>query len=338
MHTHSFIAGCVTVFAFLIIALFRKNLGYAKKVFLIGLIGFCISIPQLIYLFDLTFIGSSSSFITYRLGWMVPPTIGSIVYPPNQTATVFSYYFLQFLWNNFGIILPAFIACLGILVIIRRKISNDNFIKIFSFALSGLLLFILVQLVRLQPWDFDDNKILVYFQFFAIPIIFLLLKGIFSKREILGITLGTIFIILALFSGVIDMIPRVGTPFNSLPIIFDVNARQTADFIRKNIPENDLILTGTSHRDPVDSLAGRPVYLGYPGWLWSRGINYSDRENQVTSFYQAPSKDYQFIKDYKIKYVLLSDQDISDFKTSKILFDRAFKVIYSNPEFTLYTF
>lgn len=336
MHTHSFIAACIIIFCFFIVATFRKKWDYLKKIIIVGIIGGLVSLPQVLYLLDLNTFGQSSSFFVFRLGWMVPSTIGSVTFPKNQMPTFFSFSFLQFLWLNLGIILPSFIIAVFILLSKKINIKTSDSIKVFSFTLAACFLFLIVQLVRFQPWDFDDNKILVYFQLFCIPIIFLVIKGIYEKRRYLGITLALFFMIFSLFSGVMDMIPRLATPLDSLPIIFDVNSQKVANYIRKNIPENDLILTGLSHRNPVDSLAGRPVLVGYPGWLWTRGIDYYSREEEVINFYQNPTINNSLINDYKIKYVLLSTQDISDMKVNQALFNLEFSIVYSNPEFTLY--
>lgn len=198
------------------------------------------------------------------------------------------------------------------------------------------MLFIIVELIKFQPWDFDDNKLLIYFQFFAIPVILLVIKDIYSRVKFAGIFIAVIFIGLALFSGAIDMIPRLAMTSDTLPIIFAQDAQQMADYIKTTIPQNELILTGTDHRNPVDALAGRPVLVGYPGWLWSRGIDYSQREQEVKNFYFLPSTDNPLLKQFNIKYVLLDSQTISDFNADKNVFDKKFIILYHIGQYTLY--
>lgn len=335
MHTHSFIAAGIATLSFIIISIFKKNFVYVKKIITIGIMGGLIALPQLIYLLEPRILGKTTNFLAFRVGWMVPPTIGSVVYPPGELPTVLNYSFIQFLWINFGIILPAFIFSV-LIILLNKNISRSNGAPIFSFALSGLILFIIVQLIRFQPWDFDNNKILVYYQFFAIPIILFTIKNLYLKKKLLGIFIGVIFIALSLFSGILDMIPRIATPTNSLPVIFDKDSQIMASYIRQNIPEKDLILTGTGHRNPVASLTGRSVIVGYPGWLWSRGINYGERESEVKNFYLNPLENNALIKKYPIRYILLSNQEIYDFGAKKYIFDQNFKNIYTIGEFALY--
>jgi hypothetical protein len=267
---------------------------------------------------------------------MVPPTIGSITYPFGQLPSMFSFSFLQFLLLNFGIILPAFLVCIVKICLKRNIITKTNSLIVFSFALSGLMLFLIVQIIKFQPWDFDDNKLLVYFQFLAIPLILLVIKNIYSRMKTVGILIAMLFVTLALFSGVIDMIPRLAMTSDTLPVIFALDARDMANYIRATIPQNELILTGTDHRNPVDALAGRPVLVGYPGWLWSRGINYTKREEEVSHFYAFPSEDNPLLKEFNIHYVLLDNQTIVDFKANKQTFDKVFLIIYHLGQYTLY--
>lgn len=335
MHTHSFIAAGITTLSFIIVAIFKKNFGYAKRIITIGVIGGLIALPQLIHLLEPKALGETTNFFAFRLGWMIPPTIGSVVYPQGEIPTILSSSFIQFLWINFGIILPAFIFSI-LIILLNKTITRFNNMLIFSFTLSGLALFIIVQLIRFQPWDFDNNKILVYFQFFAIPLILFTIKNIYLKRKILGTFIAITLVTLSLFSGILDMIPRIAAPNKSLPIIFDKDSKIMASYIRQNIPEKDLILTGTGHRNLVASLTGRPVIVGYPGWLWSRGINYGERESEVKNFYLNPLKSNTLVKKYPIKHILLSNQEIYDFGAKKYLFDQNFKKTYTIGEFTLY--
>ena len=76
----------------------------------------------------------------------------------------------------------------------------------------------------------------------------------------------TFFIIL---SGAVDYAQRSYFASPYLYQIFGQNEFSAANWIEKNVPQNVNILTGTTHINLVNCLAGRPVVEGYPGWLWS---------------------------------------------------------------------
>jgi hypothetical protein len=176
---------------------------------------------------------------------------------------------------------------------------------------------------------------LVYFQFFAAPVLiffFLYLIKIWKK---IGIALLAIFFILAIHSGVIDIVPRLLVPTEKIPIIFNTDAIDMASFIRQNIPEDAQILTSSTHLNLVSSLAGRPTLVGYPGWLWTKGIDYPPRERDLMIFYTNPDN-FKILKKYDIRYILLDPKAIYDWKANKALFDSRFLKVYGDNSLVLY--
>ncbi|MBM2820911.1 MAG: 2 protein [Candidatus Berkelbacteria bacterium] len=339
-HMHTFIAATILLTLIFIIQVARRHEPTVGKIFFVVLIGVILALPQVIYLTSgKDVLHSSASFISYRLGWMTEPSIGSINFG-SSLHSVFTKDFIKFCWVNFGIILPLFILCsLGAFLpqrFLKKYLSSDEiyYFKLFSF--SGLILFLLVQMFRFQPWDFDDNKILIYYQFFAVPIIFFVLKKLFDTWNVVGTLIIILFFVVASYSGVVDQVFRVGVEPNTMPVIFEQSARNLSTYILKNIPENDLILTGTTHLNPVASLAGRPVLVGFPGWLWTRGIDYSQREQDLRIFYLDPLKSNWVIKKYDFKYILIDNQAVSEFKADRDIFDKYFLIIFSQGQYTLY--
>jgi uncharacterized membrane protein len=76
--------------------------------------------------------------------------------------------------------------------------------------------------------------------------------------------------------------------------------------------------------------------MGYDGWLWSRGINYSDRQKELNNFFIKPSQNTDFLTKYNIGYVLIDDKINSDFGKSLGYFDQNFAKINESPRFKLY--
>ena len=203
-------------------------------------------------------------------------------------------------------------------------------------ALSALLIFMVVMTVRFQPWDFDDNKLLVYFQLFALAVVFAVGVEFFKNLKKLFITMVVLFSVAFSFSGIIDVIPHVYKSIDDHPIIFDSNARSLADFIREKISPFSLILTSEDFLNPVDSLSGRPVYLGYPGWLWSHGISYGARDEKLRTFYKNPISDTEIQKEFPFSYIMVDDEAVRDWGAERAVFAEHYKQIFQAGQFTLY--
>lgn len=331
-HYHSFMAMGFTMVLFAVFNWYKKDHYLFKKAVIVLILAMVLSIPEVLYLIvgKDNIVAGNNSFIQPRLGWMANPMMGSVKYPdnPNVFEIVISY--IKFLWINFGIILPLFIftAFWGL----RKKIPYK---KLKFFILGGIFFFVLVQLFKFQPWDYDNNKLLVYYQFFAAPVLvffFIYLMHFWKKT---GLILLTVFFILSVSSGIIDIIPRLLVPTNQIPTIFNRDAINMATYIRQNVEEDSLIMTSSTHLNPVSSLAGRPVLVGYPGWLWTKGIDYSPREKDLRAFYSNPDN-FEILKKYNFEYILLDSTAVYDWKAQKSMFEARFMKVYGKDNLVLY--
>lgn len=339
IHYHSFLVVFIVLVLMGARFFLKKNQKLFKRTVLIILFGFIIALPQIIYLTagknNIVFSGAGS-FINFRLGWMAEPTIGSVQYPATGlTVSVIEKVeaYSKFLWVNFGVVLPLFLVAFLVLFLFRKKKENSD---ILFLAITAGLLFLFVQTVRVQPWDYDSNKILVYFQFFAAPVIVWLFNLMIEKNKAIGIVATISLFSLSIFSGVADLTPRFLVKEENMPVIFDNGAVQLADFVKSNIKEGDLILTSSTHLNPVSSLAGRPVLVGYPGWLWTKGIDYSEREFAAKTFYRNPAENKNIFDSFDFKYVLLDNQAVNDWGARKSVFDARFLKVFESGNYALY--
>ncbi len=336
-HFHTFIAMGLILAVTGILAIVRKNAELVRRLAILGTLIFLIAGPQIIYLLQgNTSAISGGSFLKFRLGWMVEPTIGSIKFDARSGFLGGSILpFFNFLILNFGVVLPIFIIG-GFLIVFGHRSFKLQFKGIGWWWLCGATLFLAVQLVRFQPWDYDNNKILVYFQFFAAPIFVAFFVWLLKYSKILGAILFFAFFTLGTFSGFIDQIPRFLVPNEKLPIIFNTDAIEMADFIKNDLPYGQNIITSSSHLNPVSSLAGRPVLVGYPGWLWTRGIEYGKREQDLKMFYSDPVV-WKFIADsYSGKFVVVDPTAIFDWHANVSAFERNYRLVFQNNSFRIF--
>ncbi|MFA6295444.1 MAG: hypothetical protein WC666_03395 [Candidatus Paceibacterota bacterium] len=337
IHTHSFVAATAVLFFSLILSLKKGYKHYLKGLLLTFSIGVVLSLPQLYFLLSAkNTLSVAADFARFRLGWMMETGIGAIQFPTDQRS-VFSLAFLDFLWVNLGIILPLFIICFIIAIIYRKYFNGEDKSNILIFGLSGLSIFTVVQLIKFQPWDFDNNKLLVYFLFFTASFIIWLLSYILRNHKYIKGVVITGVLILSTYSCVVEVTPRLLIAKKDLPIVFSNDAQLMAEYIRLNTDENNMILTSTTHRNPVSSLAGRQVVVGYPGWLWTRGINYSARENEVMSFYRSPNLNSTLFEEFPISYILIDDTAVKDYKADVATFDHIFTKVFEAGDYILYS-
>lgn len=336
-HYHSFIAMMVVLAVVFVHGIITRKIDFVRRLVFAGLLIFVLATPQILYLAKgkNQLIFSPDSFIEFRLGWMSQPTIGSIQFGSGGSA-IFGQTapFLNFLWINFGVVLPMFLFT--IIIFLKSGRFRERFGGAQVLFLAAIVLFLSVQLVKFQPWDYDNNKVLVYFQFFAAPVIVAFFMWISIYRKHAGWILLAAFTVVAIHSGIVDQIPRLAVATSNTPIIFNKDAIMLADFIKDSIPQDKKIITTSTHLNPVASLAGRPVYVGYPGWLWTRGIDYAQREQRVREFYADPKSNKSRPYFNEAQYVLLDPIAIYEWRASVETFDEQFDRIFTNGSYSLY--
>jgi uncharacterized membrane protein len=65
-----------------------------------------------------------------------------------------------------------------------------------------------------------------------------------------------------------------------------------------------LILHAPTYNDPV-YLTGRRTFLGYPGHVWSHGIDYAARESELKAIYAGSPAAAGLIEKEGIEYVVV---------------------------------
>ena len=299
VHGHSFLA-----LFFLLGTLFWFFLSNWK-----GWLGFAfftavLALPQLVYY-------KSSAIFKQNLfkpwfGWMTCNHQKSFLFCSPQPGTDSSV--LTFWSKNFGVIFWVWILTIFSLVLLKsylRKNSKEEFHS--SFIVASLVLFLLPNLFLFQPWEFDNNKIFFYWWILAIlfcviPFLKILWRSkVFGKLFVIGLVfLGTV-------AGVFDFTAKLFWTKKIGSFGYADWLKENivmGQWIKDNLPANALFLTDQSV-DPIPLfLAGRPVYLGFTGWLWTEGLDHSKNLRQAEEILQG---DWQKACEEKIGYILLDD-------------------------------
>lgn len=302
-HVHTFFA------IFLIMAtLFWFYLKNWKSWIKFALLTALISVPQIIYL-KASNNSENNFFLKPFFGWMACSHNVSWFFCDQNT---YHDNVLFFWFKNFGFIFLAwtliFILIFALKLFKNKLLANINLdIK---FIAASAVLFIVPNLFLFQPWNYDNNKVIFYWQFLAVVFCLIpFLQFIYQKNAILKASV-IIFVFLTIFSGLLDFSIKVMTVETNSYGYSDGSKdnQKMAQWIKNNTLPNSLFLT-SSWVDPVPVfLAGRKIYLGYPGWLWTEGLDYY--KNQANGE-EILAGNMQLACDEKIDYILF-DKALKD--------------------------
>ncbi len=207
-------------------------------------------------LFGLVFNPSDAgSFVRWIPGWL-----------PDHTQATTPLSFLVFWGRNLGVMLV-------LALLAYRHLSG--------YWLAAWLLFITCNFISFQPWHWDNMKLFTYtYLLWAWSVASLLTaawrwRRLWLVAPLVALSLGAGWLDIASVAIAsrqpITLVPAAGIAF--------------AEAVAAATPADAIILTAPTHDHPVSVLSGRPLYMGYPGWLWAYGINYWEREQAISRFY-----------------------------------------------------
>lgn len=281
IHTHTFISIVLIAFGLGLLELIEhyKDFKHIIVRWLYYVIpAGVIALPFVLWLFP----SGSNGFFKVSIGWMKGEE------------------FILWFWiKNLGLYILAFLG--GYLV-------SDEKLKKFYWSFLGL--FAITNIFIFQPHYYDNMKIMLWWFLLSAILtgkFFSYLKNRFRNWK--GcVLIGACFVLLT-STGFLSVYRETYTSW----LMFSDEDMALANFVKSNTPKDALFLTSDKHNHPISCLSGRSVVMGYRGWLWTHGINYSEREGDIMSIYRADAGYENLLNKYGIDYILLERDKTKDF-------------------------
>lgn len=305
VHSHTFLVMGIVIFVLALKEFQRSNLRpWLTKWLFFAVVAGIVTIPGLYSIY--VHLKGSDSFFRFRL-WWESGSEGPLL----------------FWWKNLGLFLPLVAAFFTL-----RKTP----IMVKVFAGLSIFIFFLVNLFQFQPYRWDNVKLLIWFAVFgSVPVSFILVKTWSSKSRTLRVLVVFAFVVLTA-SAILSVWRESFVKYQ----LFSAEEVQLADWVTKFTPAGSVFLTAPIHNSFVNNLAGRKVFLGYPGMLWVHGISPTEREKAVKLIYTLPGKSLGIIKESGIDYLVVGPYERGSFAVNRKEFDRLFCLVESTPGYRIY--
>jgi hypothetical protein len=177
--------------------------------------------------------------------------------------------------------------------------------RLARFYVPFALCFVVPNLLQLSPWIWDNIKFLVYWFVASTPIVALLIAHLWRRRGA-GRAAATVALVLLTLAGGLD-VWRVVSRAETY-IIFDTAAVEFGDRMREATPPRALVLHVPTYRSPV-YLAGRRSLLGYPGHIWSQGLEAGTRAADISRMYVGGPDAPELMRSYGVDYVMYGPEE-----------------------------
>ena len=134
---------------------------------------------------------------------------------------------------------------------------------------------------------------------------------------------GGLFVVLTL-AGALDVFALVTSQGEYQE--FDRDGVAFAEMIKQQTPPRATILHAPIHNTPV-FLTGRRSLMGYPGHIWTHGIDFGPRETDIKKIYSGSPDAASLLSKYGVDYVVIDPQEHSVLTVNTDFFSRYPEVV-----------
>lgn len=205
---------------------------------------------------------------------------------------------LWFWFVNTGFFIPLLLAAL-----LWRRFGVPRLLAVFYAPF--FIWFIVPNLLKLSPWIWDNIKFLFYWYVASVPLVAFVLERLWQERTLRRWITGAVLVTLTL-SGALDILRGI-TPATRFQE-FTRDGISMAELMRVVTPPRALVLHAPEWNSPV-FLTGRRSLLGFPGWIWSRGLDTTQRDRDIHAIYSGAPDAAGLMEKYHVDYVLLGPSE-----------------------------
>jgi hypothetical protein len=246
------------------------------------------------------------------------------------------------LWNA-GLLGLLCVIAIGVGLVDRHRRPADRIVppRGLRTLLSLQVIFVVVNVIVFQPWDWDNHKILVYWMLSAAILAAALLVAAWRRARAwrpagrLAARLVMAGAVLAIIAG--PMLENAWMLGGGGRYRMLTTAQiELANAIREAVPADRTVVSGMGSHDPTQMLSGRQVLMGYWGQLWVSGIDHAEREADVRRIYQLAPDAAELIERYDVGAVVIGPNERSALRADEAGFRERYPIIVATPTYTVF--
>ncbi len=225
---------------------------------------------------------------------------------------------------NTGLFIPLLLAAL-----LWRRPGFALPKRVVKFYAPFLLCFILPNFFKVAPWIWDNIKILFWWYVASAPLVAWLLAQALKQQERRGLRwLAGGVLATLLLAGALDVLAVISGAAEYRE--FDRDAVSVAQFISERARPRSLVLHAPVYNSPV-FLTGRRSLMGYAGWMWSRGLDSSQRQAEIQRMYAGDPDAAALLRRYEVEYVLIGPAELASLNVNPQFWSQYSKVAQIGP-------
>jgi hypothetical protein len=203
--------------------------------------------------------------------------------------------------------------------------------KLLLFFLPFTLCFIIPNVMKMAPWIWDNIKVLFYWWLASAPLVALLLARLW-RQGIVKRAIAVFLLAGVTLAGGLD-VAAIVLRSNEYGI-FTAPGIQFAELIKREAPPQAVVIHAPVHNHPV-FLTGRRSLMGYPGHVWTHGLEFGPRESEIRRVYAGAPDAAAILRKYDVDYAVVSPLE-ENIMTVNDQFFSSFQLVGEVGEYRLY--
>ena len=196
--------------------------------------------------------------------------------------------------------------------------------RLLFFYLPFLLCFVVPNVYKLSPWVWDNIKVLLYWWVASAPLVALVLVRLWRRGGAWRAAAAGL-LLMQTAAGGLDVWRAASGAVERRS--FDPAGVEFAEVVKRETAPRSLILHAPTYNDPV-YLTGRRTFLGYPGHVWSHGIDYGPREAELKRIYMGAADAPALIEGAGIEYVVVGPLEREEMRKYGLMLNEQFFTRY----------
>lgn len=203
--------------------------------------------------------------------------------------------------KNSGLFIPLTLAA----IFWRDKQRHRAPRRLVLFLMPFALCFLIPNVLKMAPWIWDNIKVLFYWWLAAAPLVALLLARLWRQGAAQKAIAAVLFVCLTL-AGALDVAAIVLR--SSKYDVFDAAGIKFSEMIKQQTVPGAMIVHAPVHNHPV-FLTGRRSLMGYPGHVWTHGLEFAPRESEIKRVYAGAPDAAAILRKYRVAYIVVGPHE-----------------------------
>ena len=196
------------------------------------------------------------------------------------------------------------------------------------------LWFLVPNVIVLQPWDWDNTKFFIFWALLGSVVVGGVLARMFQRGPGMVIAAAALMILLGL-SGALDLARASDLQVSAVQFT-DAGGLNVAEWVRGHTSPTAVFAVADEHNNPIPTLAGRRVMIGYPGWLWTYGLpDFVNKGADQKRILAGDTTTPDLVRKYGIDYVMIGPQEIPH-GASRAYWDEHGTLVYDKQGYAVY--